>query len=173
MAVNLRSSSTVHGHLARLEARGYLRHDPSKPRTIELLRDVDARPLRRASHTREVPLLGRVAAGAPVLAVEDAEATFPLPADWVRDDQVFMLRVHGDSMIDAAILPGDLVVVRRQPTAQNGDIVVALLGDEVTVKRFYREANRVRLQPENRHMAPIYATEVQLLGKVIGLVRRL
>jgi len=175
-AVELRSSSTVHAHLARLEAKGYIRHDPAKPRAIEVLRGVDGRPVRRsAGRAREVPILGRVAAGRPVLAVEEVEATFPLPADWVRDEEVFMLRVQGDSMVEAAILPGDLVVVRRQAHADDGDIVVALLGEEVTVKRFFREGGRVRLQPENRYQDPIYAgpDEVSVLGKVIGLVRRL
>jgi repressor LexA len=176
-AVNLRSSSTVHGHLARLEAKGYLRRDPSKPRTIELLRNPPAAQGGDRGHVapgaRRVPVLGRVAAGQPILAVEDAEETFPLPTEWIRDEDVFMLTVDGESMIEAGILPGDLLVVRRQPTAYNGDIVVALLGDEVTVKRFFREAGRIRLQPENSSMQPIYATQVQILGKVIGLVRRM
>jgi repressor LexA len=172
-AVDLRSSSTVHGHLARLEAKGYIRHNPSKPRTIELLRDTPGRRRAHVPQVREVPVLGRVAAGQPILAVEQAEATFPLPADWVRTDEVFMLTVDGESMIDAGILPGDLLVVRRQPTALDGDIVVALLGEEVTVKRFFREADCIRLQPDNRNMQPIYAHDVAVLGKVIGLVRRL
>lgn len=176
-AVELRSSSTVHGHLARLEAKGYLRHDPTKPRTIELLHNPPApygnRSLPVAHGARPVPVLGRVAAGQPILAVEDAEETFPLPTDWIHDDQVFMLTVDGESMIEAGILPGDLLVVRRQQSAYNGDIVVALLDDEVTVKRFFREAGRVRLQPENATMVPIYATQITILGKVIGLVRRM
>lgn len=179
-AVALRSSSTVHGHLNRLEARGYLRRDPTKPRTIELLSQGPVGPAAirergdaSTSDTRRVPVVGRVAAGAPILAVEDAQDTFPLPADWVHDDQVFMLAVEGESMIEAGILPGDLLVVRGQPSAYNGDIVVALLGEEVTVKRFFREAGRVRLQPENSAMEPIYAKQVRILGKVIGLVRRM
>jgi repressor LexA len=120
-----------------------------------------------------VPVVGRVAAGAPILAVEDAQDTFPLPVEWVHDDQVFMLTVEGESMIEAGILPGDLLVVRSQQSAYNGDIVVALLGEEVTVKRFFREGGRVRLQPENSAMEPIYAKQVSILGKVIGLVRRM
>ncbi len=179
-AVALRSSSTVHGHLNRLEARGFLRRDPTKPRTIELLTQapVGSAPGRDraegvAADTRRVPVVGRVAAGAPILAVEDAQESFPLPADWVHDDQVFMLTVEGESMIEAGILPGDLLVVRSQQNAYNGDIVVALLGEEVTVKRFFREAGRVRLQPENSAMEPIYAKQVGILGKVIGLVRRM
>jgi len=176
-AVDLRSSSTVHGHLARLEAKGYLRHDPTKPRTIELLHNPagphSSRAVPVAHGARLVPVLGRVAAGQPILAVEDAEETFPLPTDWIHDDQIFMLTVDGESMIDAGILPGDLLVVRRQQIAYNGDIVVALLGEEVTVKRFFRETGRVRLQPENTQMEPIYATQITVLGKVIGLVRRM
>lgn len=172
-AVDLRSSSTVHGHLARLEAKGYLRHDPTKPRTLELLQGATARRPPMAEGARLVPVLGRVAAGTPILAVEDAEETFPLPVDWIHDEQIFMLNVDGESMIDAGILPGDLLVVRHQQTAYNGDIVVALLGEEVTVKRFFREPGRVRLQPENAQMEPIYATQVAVLGKVVGLVRRM
>ena len=176
-AVDLRSSSTVHGHLARLEAKGYLRHDPTKPRTIELLHNPSTphsgRGVPVARGARLVPVLGRVAAGQPILAVEEAEETFPLPTDWIHDQQIFMLTVDGESMIEAGILPGDLLVVRRQQNAYNGDIVVALLGEEVTVKRFFREAGRVRLQPENAQMEPIYATQLTVLGKVVGLVRRM
>ena len=179
-AVSLKSSSTVHGHLNRLEARGYLRRDPTKPRTIELLPKAPGGPTagrdraqNSGGETRSVPVVGRVAAGAPILAVEDAQETFPLPSDWVHDDQVFMLNVEGESMIEAGILPGDLLVVRSQQMAYNGDIVVALLGEEVTVKRFFREAGRSRLQPENSAMEPIYAKQVRILGKVIGLVRRM
>ena len=176
-AVDLRSSSTVHGHLARLEAKGFLRHDPTKPRTIELLHNpptlVGGREAPAAAGARRVPVLGRVAAGQPILAVEDAEETFPLPTEWIHDDQVFMLTVDGESMIEAGILPGDMLVVRRQQNAYNGDIVVAMLGDEVTVKRFFRESGRIRLQPENSSMEPIYATQLSILGKVVGLVRRM
>lgn len=167
-AVGLASSSTVHGHLARLEHRGYIRRDPTKPRAIELLDD----PATPQNWVRQVPVLGRVAAGSPILAVEDAAEVVPLPYDWVHDDPVFLLDVRGESMIEAGIMSGDRVLVRRQQSADNGDIVVALLGEEATVKRFFREKDRVRLQPENRTMDPIYAREVQILGKVIGLVRR-
>jgi repressor LexA len=175
-AVDLRSSSTVHGHLSRLEDKGFLRHDPTKPRTIELLHNpptFGGRGTPHAPDARRVPVLGRVAAGQPVLAVEDAEESFPLPTEWIHDEQVFMLTVDGESMVEAGILPGDLLVVRRQQNAYNGDIVVALLGEEVTVKRFFREAGRVRLQPENSAMEPIYTTQLSVLGKVIGLVRRM
>lgn len=176
-AVELRSSSTVHGHLARLEAKGFLRHDPTKPRTIELLHNPPVigggREGPGGAGARRVPVLGRVAAGQPILAVEDAEETFPLPTEWIRDDQVFMLTVEGESMIEAGILPGDMLVVRRQQNAYNGDIVVAMLGEEVTVKRFFRESGRIRLQPENGSMEPIYAMQLSILGKVVGLVRRM
>ena len=175
-AVQLRSSSTVHGHLSRLEARGFIRRDPTKPRTIELLQTpptTTGRIYATAYEARRVPVLGEVAAGAPILAVEDAEQTFPLPTDWIHDEQVFMLTVTGESMIEAGILPGDLLVVRRQQSAYNGDIVVAMLGEEVTVKRFFREGGRIRLEPENRTMKPIYAAQVSVLGKVIGLVRKM
>lgn len=167
-AVGLSSSSTVHGHLARLEAHGYIRRDPTKPRAIELLE----KPATPRSWVRHVPVVGRVAAGKPILAVEDVQDTFPLPYDWLHEDDAFLLDVQGESMIEAGILPGDRLVVRRQQTAENGDIVVALLEDEATVKRFFRESGRVRLQPENRTMEPIYARDLQILGKVVGLVRR-
>jgi repressor LexA len=168
-AVGLRSSSTVHGHLARLEAHGYIRRDPTKPRAIEVLE----RPATPRTWVRHVPVVGRVAAGNPILAVQDVQETFPLPYDWLHDEDAFLLEVRGESMIEAGILPGDRVVVRRQQHADNGDIVVALLDDEATVKRFFREPGRVRLQPENRAMEPIYARDVKILGKVVGLVRRL
>lgn len=179
-AVDLRSSSTVHGHLSRLEARGFLRRDPDKPRALELLdgasNTVHVRGTRRqapAAPVRVVPVLGSVKAGLPSLAVQEAESTFPLPSDWVHpSEEAFMLHVDGDSMIGAGILPGDLLAVRRQSHAYNGDIVVALLGEEVTVKRFFRESVRIRLQPENPRMEPIFADEVSILGRVIGLVRR-
>lgn len=177
-AVGLKSSSTVHGHLARLEAHGFLRRDASKPRAIELLhipghrRRTGGAGAARAPRVRHVPLLGRVAAGQPILAVQDPESTFPLPSAWVGDEPVFMLRVQGDSMIDAGILSGDLLVVRQQDTAADGDIVVALLDDDVTVKRFFREAQRIRLQPANQHMEPIYTNQVRILGRVIGLMRQ-
>jgi len=171
-AVGLSSSSTVHSHLAALESKGLIRRDPSKPRALEVL---DYRDTERAvdyGQVRAVPLVGQVAAGSPILAAENIEATMSLPAE-MADEQTFILRVRGDSMIEAGILDGDFVVVRQQTTAQNGEIVVALLGDESTVKRFYREADRVRLQPENSAMEPIYSRDVQILGKVVALFRRL
>lgn len=175
-AIGLSSSSTVHGHLARLEEKGYIRRDPTKPRAIEVL-DEDVRPGKRIVH---VPIVGRVTAGQPVLAVENIEDYFPLPADFLRtteEDQVFFLTVQGDSMVEAGILDGDYVLVRRTSWAENGDIVVALVpgpeGSEATVKRFFKEADHIRLQPENRNMEPIRVRECTIIGKVIGLVRRL
>jgi repressor LexA len=171
-AVGLSSSSTVHSHLAALEAKGYLRRDPSKPRALEVFdfRDTD----RGVDYGRvsAVPLVGQVAAGSPILAAENIEATLPLPAEFAGDS-TFILRVRGESMIDAGILDGDFVVVKQQNTAVNGDIVVAMIEDEATVKTFYRETDRVRLQPENATMEPIYARDVTILGKVVALFRRI
>lgn len=167
-AVGLSSSSTVHGYLKKLEKMGYLRRDPTKPRAIEVLD-----PESEKVECINVPLVGRVAAGLPLLAVENKEEVFPLPANFTGTGEFFMLKVQGESMIEAGILNGDMVVVRQQHDANNGDIVVALLEDEATVKRFFKEKDRVRLQPENRAMEPIYAKELQVLGKVIGLVRKI
>lgn len=171
-AVGLSSSSTVHSHLAALEEKGFLRRDPSKPRALEVL---DYRDTDRAidyGQVRAVPLVGQVAAGMPLLAAENIEATMPLPTE-MADESTFILRVRGDSMIDAGILDGDYVVVRQQNTATNGDIVVALIEDDATVKRFFMESDRVRLQPENAALEPIYSREVTILGKVVALFRRI
>jgi len=170
VAVGLSSSSTVHGHLARLEEKGYIRRDPTKPRAIEIL-DENFYNLRH--RTVNVPLVGRVTAGLPILAVENIEEYFPLPQDLVRDDEVFMLTVQGESMIEAGILNGDYVIVRQQTNAANGEIVVALIDDEATVKRFFKEKDHIRLQPENQHMEPIIVKDVKILGKVIGLYRKI
>ncbi|MGE5589146.1 MAG: transcriptional repressor LexA [Bacillota bacterium] len=170
-SVGLSSSSTVHGHLARLEEKGYIRRDPTKPRAIEI---TEGDFYLTKHRTVNVPLVGRVTAGAPILAVENLEDSFPLPFELVRDEDVFMLAVRGESMIEAGILNGDYVIVRRQSDARNGDIVVALVGEEeATVKRFFREKDHIRLQPENRYMEPIIAQDVTILGKVIALFRRL
>jgi repressor LexA len=169
-AVGLKSTSTVHGHLAQLERKGYIRRDSSKPRAIEMLPAAGILP-RSASVT--VPLVGRVTAGLPVLAVENIEDYFPLPKDFGEQGTLFMLRVTGDSMIEAGILDGDYVIVRQQENAENGEIVVALLEDEATVKRFFKEKGKLRLQPENRFMDPIIVEDASILGKVIGVVRRI
>lgn len=172
-AVGLASSSTVHGHLDRLEKKGFIRRDPTKPRAIELLGDDDERELVRLAVSR-VPLVGKVTAGQPITAVENIEEYFPLPTHMVKDDEVFMLSVVGDSMIEAGIMDGDYVIVRQQQTASNGDIVVAMTeDDEATVKTFYKERDHIRLQPENPTMEPLRYKHVTVLGKVIGIFREL
>lgn len=168
-AVGLLSSSTVHGHLQTLEDKGYIRRDPTKPRAIEIL-DSSSEAL-EMKKVVQVPIVGRVTAGEPITAVENIEGTFPLSADLVRQDNVFMLRVQGESMIEAGILDGDFIIVRQQNEARNGEIVVALIGDEATVKRFYKERTLIRLQPENSAMEPIYSQDVSILGKVVGVFR--
>jgi repressor LexA len=168
-AVGLNSPSTVHAHLANLEQAGILRRDPTKPRAMELL----ATAARAAGRPRGLPLVGQVAAGQPVLAEENIEEYVEPPQLAGADDGDFLLRVRGDSMKDAGILEGDTVVVQRRDTADDGQIVVALVGDEATVKRFFRERDHVRLQPENADMDPIRARDVQVIGHVIGVCRRL
>lgn len=171
-AVGLSSSSTVHGHLAQLEKKGFIRRDPTKPRAIEIVsNDID--DIKPAKAMLNVPILGQVAAGSPILAEENIEDTFPLPWDFVRSENVFMLHVKGDSMINAGILDGDLVLVRQQKTARNGEIIVALLENEATVKRFFLEKDCIRLQPENDSLEPIYTRDAQVIGKVIGVYRQI
>ena len=179
--VGLSSSSTVQSHLKTLERRGLLRRDPTKPRALvpaDMVLRAAASPAKRDAgpETISLPIVGRVAAGTPITATENYEDTFVLPASFVGKNGgvgSFMLRVKGDSMIDAAILDGDLIVVAPQPDASNGQIVVALIDGEATVKTFYREANRIRLQPENRTMEPIYVDDVTVVGRVEAVVRRL
>jgi repressor LexA len=169
-AVGLRSSSTVHGHLSTLEEKGYIRRDPTKPRAIEVLAG-NSNFVRK--EIIDVPIVGKVTAGQPILAVENIDDTFPLPMDFVNNDNVFILSVRGESMINAGILDNDYVLVRQQPNAKNGDIVVAMIEDEATVKTFYKEKDYIRLQPENDSFEPIYSTNVTILGKVIGVFRRI
>ena len=176
-AVGLASPSTVHAHLANLERAGLLRRDPTKPRAIELRREPKAAP-EPATDVHKLPLVGEVAAGGPLLAEENIEDYLAVPEPLSRGGEEFLLRVKGDSMIQAGILDGDFAVVRRQQDARDGEIVVALAGDdestdEATVKRFFRENGRVRLQPENDALEPIYTEHVQILGKVIGVFRQL
>lgn len=170
-AVGLSSSSTVHSHLAALECKGFIRRDPTKPRALEVLDYRDTDNAIDYGRVHAVPVLGQVAAGQPILAAENIEQTLPLPEEF-SGEQTFILRVKGESMIEAGILPGDFVVVKQQPTAVNGDIVVAMLEEEATVKRYFREADRIRLQPENSTMEPIYSRDVTILGKVVALFRR-
>ncbi|GER68583.1 LexA repressor [Weizmannia acidilactici] len=171
-AVGLASSSTVHGHLARLESKGLIRRDPTKPRAIEILDHEEEIPLQNVVN---VPVVGKVTAGIPITAIENIEEYFPLPEHLVpSDDSVYMLEVEGESMIDAGILDGDYVIVRSQQTADNGDIVVAMTDEnEATVKRFFKEKDHFRLQPENPTMEPIILKNVTILGKVIGLYRQM
>ncbi len=167
--VGLSSSSTIHAHLKALERRGLISRDPTKPRALR-----SAGPPAAAADALVIPVLGRVAAGVPITAQEDIEGEFVLPNAFVpRASDAFMLRVQGDSMVEAAILDGDLILVRPQRVAENGEIVVAMLDGEATVKRFYREPGRIRLQPENQAMAPIYASDVEIVGRVEAVVRRL
>ena len=171
-AVGLRSTSTVHGHLTRLEKKGLLRRDAMKPRAMGLAGDA-AQMDAALSDTRYVPVVGHVAAGSPILAEENTESVLPLPADLVGEGEHFILRVRGESMINAGILNDDYIVVRKQPDAHNGDIVVALVDDDATVKRFYKENGHLRLQPENDSMEPIIVSEVTVLGKVVSLMRKM
>ena len=167
-AVRLKSTSSVHSHLEQLEKNGYIRRDPTKPRTIEIIDDTFNLARREVVN---VPLLGTVAAGAPILAQENIENYFPIPVEMLPNKEIFMLKVMGDSMIDAGIYNGDRVIVAKADTARNGEIVVALVDDSATVKTFYKEKGRFRLQPQNASMDPIILDEVQILGKVIGLFR--
>jgi repressor LexA len=176
-AVGLASPSTVHAHLANLERAGLIKRDPTKPRALELRRDPKPEA-GRANDVHRLPLLGEIAAGGPLLSEQNVEGYVAVPEPLARGGEEFLLRVKGDSMINAGILEGDLVVVRRQQDARDGDIVVALAGadesaDEATVKRFFKEDGRVRLQPENDALEPIHADHVQILGKVTGVFRTL
>ncbi|ASS93006.1 MULTISPECIES: transcriptional repressor LexA [Bacillaceae] len=173
-AVGLASSSTVHGHLSRLESKGLIRRDPTKPRAIEIMNSEEANNIPKANVVN-VPLLGKVTAGMPITAIENIEEYFPLPESMVpHDDHVFMLEIMGESMIEAGIHDGDYVIVKQQSSANNGDIVVAMTeDDEATVKRFFKEPDYIRLQPENSNMEPIILRDVSILGKVIGLYRQI
>ena len=168
-AVNLKSTSSVHSHLEALEKNGYIRRDATKPRAIEIIDD-NFNLVRR--EVVNVPLVGTVAAGQPILAVENIDAYFPIPAEYMPNEQSFMLTVKGDSMINAGIFDGDQVLVKQQSTAENGDMVVALIDDSATVKTFYKENGYYRLQPENDNMEPIIITgNLKILGKVFGVFR--
>ena len=165
-AVGLKSTSSVHAHLTQLEKQGVIRRDATKPRALEILDS-------SLSRGRNVPLVGKVTAGIPILAVENIEEYLVVPQDLAgHEEEMFALRVQGESMIEAGILDGDIIVVRRQESAENGDVVVAMVADEATVKRIFYEDKRVRLQPENRYMEPIYAESAQVLGKLIALIRK-
>ncbi len=173
-AVGLSSPATVQNHLTALEDKGYIRRGASKRRALEVLSRVDSEsPPRTVAGYRSVPLVGAVAAGRPLLAEDNIEELLPVPEWLTPSDESFALRVRGDSMVNAGILDGDVVIVRRQEDAENGDIVVAHLGDEATLKRFFREEGHVRLQPENDSMEPILTRDPRIAGKVTGVLRRL
>lgn len=172
-AVGLRSTSTVHGHLMRLEKKGLLRRDAMKPRAMGLSPEYSSSEDEVVDDVRRLPVVGRVAAGQPILAEENIEEELPVPVGLTGSGEQFILRVRGDSMIEAGILDGDYIVVRRQADAQNGEIVVALVEDSATVKRFYKENGHFRLQPENSTMKPIIVDEVSIVGKVVSLLRKM
>ncbi len=169
-AVGLKSTSTVHGHLTRMEKKGLLRRDAMKPRAIGL--STAFSPFDENASLREIPVVGRVAAGTPILAEENIEETMTLPEEMVGSGELFILRVRGESMIQAGIMNDDYIVVHRQMNANNGEIVVAMIDDEATVKRFYKENGHIRLQPENDAMEPIIVPDVVILGKVVSLIRK-
>lgn len=184
VAVGLKSTSTVHGHMNKLEEKGYIRRDSTKPRAIEILlpEDEEDSMLEDFSNSMDnvtplrnpvsmVPIVGKVSAGQPILAVENIEDKFPLPSNFVDDGTYFMLKISGDSMHEIGIMDSDLVLVRQQPDARNGEVVIALLDDSATCKTFYKEENRIRLQPENSKLSPIYSQDVSILGIVKGVYR--
>ena len=167
-AVNLKSTSSVHAHLESIEKNGYIRRDPTKPRTIEIIDDNFNLTRREMVN---VPVLGQVAAGEPILAVDNITGYFPIPSEFMPNEETFILTVKGDSMINIGIYNGDQIVVEKCNTAENGEIIVALIDDSATVKRFYKENGHIRLQPENDFMDPIIVDDCMILGKVIGLMR--
>ena len=179
-AVGLSSTATVHGYLAKLRSKGYIKKEDKKGRTLKLLKGGNGMPVENTQKSFysqkeliDVPLVGKITAGMPILAVENVTDTFPIPIDFVGNSETFMLTVKGESMIEAGILDGDYILVRKQPDAMNGEIVVALIEDEATVKTFYKEKDHIRLQPENSTMDPIIVPNCSILGKVIGVFRRM
>ncbi|QUH26504.1 transcriptional repressor LexA [Serpentinicella alkaliphila] len=174
-SIGIKSTSTVHGYLSKLEERGYIRRDPTKPRAIEILDSINDTDSSFSKEMVNIPIVGKVTAGNPILAVENIEDTFPMPTSFIgnNDDDLFILSVKGESMIEAAILDDDYIVVKKQSHASNGDIVVALIEEEATVKRFFKEKGCIRLQPENSFMDPIYVKDVSILGKVVGVFRKM
>ena len=178
--VGLKSTATVHGYLARLQSEGYIRKEDNKGRTLKLLKGSDGNLVEKPKkdfylqkELIDVPLVGKITAGAPILAVENVTDTFPIPVDFVGNSDSFMLTVRGESMIEVGILDGDYILVRKQEDASNGEIVVALIEDEATVKTFYKEKDHIRLQPENSTMEPIIVPSCKILGKVIGVFRKM
>jgi len=179
-AVGLSSTATVHGYLAKLEEKGYIKKESQKGRTLRLLKggieennNKTAKEFYSGKEMVEVPIIGKITAGAPILAVENVTDTFPIPIDFVGNSESFMLTVKGESMIEAGILDGDYILIKKQNTANNGEIVVALIEDEATVKTFYKEKDHIRLQPENSTMNPIIVPDCKILGKVAGVFRKI
>ncbi|MBR1539970.1 MAG: transcriptional repressor LexA [Clostridia bacterium] len=180
-AVGLRSTATVHGYLAKLEEKGYIKKEQQKGRTLKLLKGgmsgqtkiAEQKEVYNGKEMVDVPVIGKITAGAPILAFENVTDTFPIPLDFVGNSESFMLVVRGESMIEAGILSGDYILVRRQNTVENGEIAVALIEDEATVKTFYKEKDHIRLQPENSTMDPIIVPTCEILGKVIGVFRKM
>ena len=181
-AVGLKSTATVHGYLAKLSEKGYIKKEDQKGRTLRLLKGGDGEPIEKRQESKnyytgkemvEVPVIGKITAGEPILAVENITDTFPIPIDFVGNSESFMLTVRGESMIEAGILNGDYILVKKQNTANNGEIVVALIGDEATVKTFYKEKDHIRLQPQNSTMDPIIVPTCDILGKVAGVFRKI
>ena len=179
-AIGLSSTATVHAYLAKLEKQGFIKKEDKKGRTLKVIKGTDGQPLKRESKNfyaqREmvdVPVIGKITAGQPILAVENVTDTFPIPIDFVGNSESFMLTVRGESMIEAGILDGDYILVKKQSNASNGEIVVALIEDEATVKTFYKENDHIRLQPENHTMDPIIVPDCKILGKVAGVFRKM
>lgn len=178
-AVGLKSTATVHGYLAKLQEKGYIKKEQQKGRTLKLLKGglAENQPTEKSMYSGkelvDVPVIGKITAGAPILAVENVTDTFPIPIDFVGNSESFMLTVRGESMIEAGILDGDYILVKKQNTAENGEIVVALIEDEATVKTFYKEKDHIRLQPENSTMNPIIVPDCKILGKVAGVFRKI
>ena len=179
-AIGLSSTATVHGYLAKLEKQGFIKKEDKKGRTLKVIKGTDGKPVQESNknfYTQkemvEVPVIGKITAGQPILAVENVTDTFPIPIDFVGNSESFMLTVRGESMIEAGILDGDYILVKKQSNADNGEIVVALIGDEATVKTFYKEKDHIRLQPENHTMDPIIVPDCKILGKVAGVFRKM
>ena len=180
-AVGLKSTATVHGYLAKLSEKGYIKKEDQKGRTLRLLKGGDGQSIKKQENKNyytgkemvEVPVIGKITAGEPILAIENVTDTFPIPIDFVGNSESFMLTVRGESMIEAGILDGDYILVKKQNTARNGEIVVALIEDEATVKTFYKEKEFIRLQPENSTMEPIIVPDCKILGKVAGVFRKM
>ena len=179
-AIGLSSTATVHAYLAKLEKQGFIKKEDKKGRTLKVIKGSDGKPVKKSNknfYTQrelvDVPIIGKITAGQPILAVENVTDTFPIPIDFVGNSESFMLTVRGESMIEAGILDGDYILVKKQNDARNGEIVVALIGEEATVKTFYKEKDHIRLQPENSTMDPIIVPDCQILGKVAGVFRKM